>query len=194
MRLLVLSNVTGSVDSVVGMIPQSNNVVAKELAMTNDAIARAAQDALKAGSCDLVLVIAKDPIGAGMVMNKKEEIEAAVCDSAEDARLAKGNGANVIVIRDARSGSLGDMLAEISGSAGVLQRATIRMPSFGRRQAPEGEAEEGEDQRAPAPKAKRMQPRKQPEEDSGEDAAKLESLSSQRKGFVGKLKNALGIL
>ena len=67
MKLLVLSGVSGSVDRVVDIIQQSNSVVAKESTMTNDALARAAQDALGAGSYDLILVIAKDPIGAGMV-------------------------------------------------------------------------------------------------------------------------------
>ena len=197
MKLLVLSGVPGSVDAVVDIIQQSNSVVAKELTMTNDAISRASRGALESGSCDLVLVVAKDPIGAGMLLNKQEGIEAAVCDSAEDARLAKGNGANVIVIRDVSSSALGDILGEVSGPSGVSQRArsVIKMPSFGKRQEAEGSGEERENVQRPAAKdTKKIPPRKQPEEDNGEDDAKLESLSSQRKGVVGRLKNALGIL
>jgi len=194
MRLLILSNISGSVDKVVDIIQQSNNVVAKESSMTNDAIARAAQDALSAGSYDLVLVVARDPIGAGMVLNKQGGLEAAVCGSAEDARLAKDNGANVIVIRDVRSDALGDMLAEVSGSSGVSQkiRASIKMPSFARRQ--EAEEEEKDVEVAVAPKARKAPAKKPVEEESGEDEEKLRSLSSQRKDLVGKLKDALGIL
>jgi hypothetical protein len=205
MRLLILSNVPGSVDKVVEVLQQGNNVVAKELTMANEAIAREAREALKAGSCDLVLVIAKDPIGAGMVLNKREEIEAAVCDSADDVKLAKGNSANVIVIKDANSGALGDMLAEMSGKGGVSQRKLgIKMPSFGRRQEPGEEAEEEKESRSPAPKNKASAPRKEPEgddeeggdegEEDSEGEEKLESISAKRKGPLGKLKNALGIL
>lgn len=194
MKLLVLSGVPGSIDGVVDIIQQSNSVVAKESAMTNDALARSAQDALASGSYDLILVIAKDPIGAGMVLNKKGEVEAAVCDSAEDARLAKDNGANVIVIRDVRSDALGDILGEVSGSQGVSQRirAGIKMPSLGKRQEAEGKDEE--EKSASVPKARKAPANRQAEEEGGEDEEKLRSLSSQRKDLLGKLKDALGIL
>ncbi len=197
MKLLVLSNVSGSVDKIIDIIQQSNGVVAKESAMTNEAIARAAQDALGAGSYDLVVVVAKDPIGAGMILNKQDEIEAAVCGSADDARLAKDNGANVIIIRDVRSDALGDILGEAAGSQGVSQkiRASIKMPSLGKRREVEEEEEEGEAAGAGAPKAKKAPARRQEvEEERSEDEEKLASLSSQRKGIVGKLKDALGIL
>jgi Ribose/Galactose Isomerase len=192
MKLLVLSGVSGSVDRVVDILQQSNSVVAKESTMTNEALARAAQAALETGTYDMVMVIAKDPIGAGMLLNKREEIEAAVCGSADDARLAKDNGANVIVIRDAGSDSLGDILKEVSGSAGLSQRlrASVKIPALVKRQ----DAEDDEDP-GPVPKAKKA-PAKKPaeEEDDSADEQKLASLSAQRKGLVGKLKDALGIL
>jgi hypothetical protein len=192
MKLLVLSGVSGSVDRVVDILQQSNSVVAKESTMTNEALARAAQAALETGTYDMVMVIAKDPIGAGMLLNKREMIEAAVCGSADDARLAKDNGANVIVIRDAGSDSLGDILKEVSGSAGISQklRASVKIPALAKRQ----DSGEDEDQDA-APKARKAPARKPAEEeDDSEDEQKLESLSAQRKGIVGKLKDALGIL
>jgi Ribose/Galactose Isomerase len=194
MKLLVLSGIPGSVDGVVDIIQQGNSVVAKESTMANDAIARAAQDALDAGSYDLILVIAKDPIGAGMVLNKREGLEAAVCDSADDARLAKDNGANVIIIKNVRSGALSDILKEVSGSAGIPQkiRASVKMPSIGKRREADEDSEDGEDARAP--RAKKTPAKKQVEEDDSEGEAKLESLSAQRKDLLGKLKDALGIL
>jgi hypothetical protein len=194
MKLLVLSGIPGSVDGVVDIIQQSNSVVAKESTMTNDALARAAQDALGAGSYDLILVIAKDPIGAGMVLNKREEIDAAVCDSAEDARLARDNGANVIIIKNVRSDALGDILKEVSGSAGISQkiRSSVKMPSLGKRREADEDAEDGENDRAP--KVKKAPAKKQVEEDNSAGEAKLESLSAQRKDLIGKLKDALGIL
>jgi len=196
MKLLVLSNVTGSVDRVVDLIQQSSNFVAKESNMTNDAITRAAQDAIASEAYDLVVVVAKDPIGAGMALNKQKELEAAVCGSADDAKLAKDNGANVIVIRDVRSDALNDILVAAGGGASVSNKikAGIRLPSFGRgKEASEEQDEEDEDdQRPPAPKARKAQAKKEDAEDEKEEE-KLEG-RSPRKGLIGKLMDALGIV
>lgn len=198
MKILVLSNVIGSVDKVVDMVQQGNSVVAKESPMTTEGLARSARTALKDGEYELVVVAAQDPIGAGMLLNKQDGIDAAVCDSAEDASAARDNAANVIVIKDVRSEALEDVLGTFTGSGGSPQKpkAGIKMPSFGKRRAPEGAG-----QSVLAPKAKKVPPSKKAAagegdegDDDGEDESKLEALEPQRKDIIGKLKNALGII
>ncbi|VVB77426.1 Ribose/Galactose Isomerase [uncultured archaeon] len=196
MKLLVLSNVPGAVDRVIDLVQQHGNVVAKESMMTNDAIAYTAQGELHNGTYDQLIVIAKDPIGAGMILNKQEDVEAAVCDSAEDVKMANSNGANVIVIRNPDSDSLGDILNEAVGRSGASKIAAgIRIPSFARKPEPrpaQGQAQvQRRERERPMPAPKKVELSKE----EAEAEEKLESLKTARNGnLVGKLKDALGIL
>ncbi len=195
MKFLVLSNIAGSVDGVVDVVQQRHSVVAKESSMTNEAMARTAGEGLEKGQYDAVIVIAKDPIGAGMILNKQEGVEAAVCSSAEDVRMAKDNEANVIVIKDIGSDRLQDILDQIAGTDGVARRlkAGIRIPkaepkAAQRARQPERETGEGQ------PEKKQRDRREEADGEPTEEEKKLASISGTRKGIAGKLKDALGIL
>lgn len=126
MKILVLSNVLGSVDKVVEVLNDRHNVVAKEANMAESTMANAAADQLNSKMYDAVIVIAKDPIQAGMLLNKKEGVDAAVCGSVDDVNLAKSNGANAIVIRDIESDAVEGIVAQAAG----LSLRGLRIPQF----------------------------------------------------------------
>ncbi len=189
MKLLVLSNVSGSVDRVVDLL-NSNNVVAKETSTPMSGIAKTAGEQLRNGGYDMVIVVAKNPIGAGMLLNKQDGVEAAVCGSVDDALQAKENGANVIVIRDIDSDELHDILAASLGHGSIMGRMKleVKVPEIKVPQIPKvdlkmqkGAAEE----RRPAKIMKKpRQAAEEEEEIKGSDGMTL----------IGKIKDYLGIM
>lgn len=214
MKLLVMSNVPGSVDKVVDIVERSNNVVAKETSATTSGIAHAVGEQVRNGSCEQAIVIAKDPIGVGMLLNKEDGVEAAVCSSIEDAQLAKENGANVIVIRDFMSEDLHDIVAQAVGGHGGMGKGLklgIKMPQIMQKQHEKEEEKEEkkaeekreeereakreekkEEQRLPKEKQKAMAERKAEQAESDEDDEGTHT--SNDKSLVGKIKDYLGIV
>ena len=193
MKLLVLSNVPGSVDKLVSIVQKSHSVVAKETSMTTDQIVRSVAEEIESGTYDQVVVAAKDPIKTGMLLNKCDQVQAAVCGSVEDVEQARESGANAIVIRDTDSGELYGIVSKIveSGMTHTI-RSSIKAPSLSilKKKAPGR-------QWPSFHKDKPTQPEPQEEENVvTEDYAdeELEEVSSKRKGIIGKIKNALGIL
>jgi ribose 5-phosphate isomerase RpiB len=200
MRLLILSNVAGSVDKIVDSLGKNHNVIAKESGSTSPAtMANTAAEQLKNGKYDEVIVIAKDPIGMGMLLNKQEGVVAAVCGSTEDVSLAKQNGANAIVIRDIDSEELYSIVVQATGSGGMissikmpqvkmpqLKMPEMKMPQLPRQQLKQ-EAQPREDKR------QRLVAQKKPKQEA-EDEEEEERPPSNDSGIVGKIKDYLVIL
>jgi ribose 5-phosphate isomerase RpiB len=200
MKLLVLSNVSGSTDKIVDTLERNNNIVAKEASMTTDAIAHSVGEEIRKEKYGEAIVIAKDPIGAGMALNKEDGVDAAVCNSVDDVQLAKSNGANVFVIRNLNSNELNEILEEISGAAGIMHgvKLNVKVPKFIKKQE-EREDKEVQDGRKEADKKeterrekeKRNQKAVEVEE---EESEKNNEGSGGRPGIIGKLKDYLGIV
>ena len=131
MKLLVLSNVPGSVDKLVSIVQKSHSVVAKESVMTTDQMVRSVAEEIESGNYDQVVVAAKDPIKTGMLLNKCEAVQAAVCGSVDDVEQARESGANAIVIRDTNSDELYGIVSKIaeSGMTHTI-RSSIKAPSL----------------------------------------------------------------
>jgi hypothetical protein len=128
-RLLVLSNIPGSVDRIVDILQTHSNIIAKEASMAESTMASMVAEQLKNRSYDQAIVVARDPIQAGILLNKKDGVQAVVCHSIDDVRLAKENGANVIVIRNMSSDSAAEVIAQAAGmSARGIKMPQIRMP------------------------------------------------------------------
>ncbi len=129
MKILVLSNVAGSVDKIMDILQSHHNVIAKEANIAESTMASTAADQLAKKAYDQVIIVARDPIQAGMLLNKKEKVDAAVCGSLEDVKLAKANGANVIVIRDINASSAHEIIANAaSPSLRGIKIPQIRLP------------------------------------------------------------------
>jgi ribose 5-phosphate isomerase RpiB len=198
MKLLVLSNVPGSTDKIIETLERSNNIVAKEAGLTTAAIARSVGEEIRKAKYGEVIVIAKDPIGAGMALNKEEGVDAAVCSSVADAQLAKSNGANVFVIRDPNSDELNEILEEISESAGIIRgvKLNVKIPKFIKKQEERG-GKEVQDERKEADRKEMERREKERSDQNATEAEESEENNEKpggRAGIVGKLKDYLGII
>lgn len=192
MRILILSNVSGSVDKIVDVLQNSHNVTAKEANTSMATMAGTAAEQLRKGAYDEVFVVAKDPIGAGVLLNKQEGVIAVVCGSTEDVELAQQNGANVVVIRNIDSDTIYEIVTQAAGSGGMLR--SIKMPQIKipkvlpKQQQTQQEIPAREDKRQKIVLANKA--RQEMEKDEEEESAHTPHDNS----VVGKIKDYLGIL
>jgi hypothetical protein len=186
MKLLVLSNVSGASDAVVDALGDSVKVVAKEVNISTDSMAVMASELMRAHSYDRLIVLTNDAIRAGIVLNKQEGINAAVCASIEDLALANEGGANAIIIKDVNAKETQDMLCQM-GSGSVLQGLrNIKLPALPAKAKKEPAAEERS--------AAKARPEKQAEKKEEEPQEEERQLGPPRSGVVGKIKDYLGII
>ena len=187
MKILVLSNVLGSVDKIVDVLHDRHNIIAKEANMAESTMATTASEQMKEKAYDQVIVIARDPIQAGMLMNKKEGLDAAVCNSVEDVKLAKDNGANVIVIRNIHSESVPEIVAEAASiSLRGFKMPQIKVPEVRIPQAAPRQPQQP-DQRHGILGSRKA--RREPEEEESRPAR-----TSHPGSLVDKIKDYLGIV
>lgn len=192
MRLLVLSNINGGVDKIFHMAKRGSNIDSKEATnLSDNGIVQNTTAALADGSYGGVIIVAKDPIGINILLNKQEGVESVVCASAEDVGLAKENGANVIVIRNINSDELPEIVSAAVGGGMAGGLKSMRMPRFLPKKE-EPVEEEGEMQKERTKEKSRPIFRPVKKKDEPEEA------EPQRKGdgksIANKIKNYLGIV
>jgi hypothetical protein len=194
MKLLVLSNVSGSTDAVVDALGESGRVVAKEVNLAIDAMAEMASEQMKKHSYDKLLVITKDPMRAGIIMNKQEGINAAVCGSADDVTMANESGANAIIIKDIYSREFQEMMRNVASSGAVLQgfKLNFKLPTMPKKQ--ESEPEEHDKKNDERVSEARNAEKAREKEREREESLRKDPSGQPRDGVVGKLKDYLGII
>ena len=193
MRLLVLSNVSGSVDKIVDVLHKNHNVVAKESNASVATMASMAAEQLAKGACDQVIMVARDPMAAGVLLNKQEGVVAVVCNSTDDVRLAKDNGANVIVIRNIDADELHEIVVQATGTGGVMgsikvpqiKMPAVKMPDIMPKQ------QSREEMPAQEPKRQKIVFAKKPKQ----EVQREDDVRTPNDGtIVGKIKDYLGII
>ena len=102
-------------NKVADRIGSGNSVMAKELDLDTNGLAAMVKEELEGGKYDLCMVISSDPIRMGMLLNKASGISAAVCSSGDDVTTAKGDDANVIIVKDADSDDLDGLVSAAYG-------------------------------------------------------------------------------
>lgn len=190
MKVLVLSNVSGGVDDVVSLLESQHGVTAKEAsAMTSHELADAAGEQLASGTYAMVVLVAKDPVAVSLALNKMESVTAVVCNSQEEALLAKRNNANAIVVKDMEREQLDEVLSLAIAGSGVLRRiGTIA-------KAPQPRIREQHAARqVPEPKAQKAFAQEHARKQEEEEEEQRVPSQQQRAGFMGKLKDYLGIV
>ncbi len=183
MKILVLSNVPGSVDRIVDILHTHHNVIAKEANIAESTIASTAAEQLAKKAYDQVIVVARDPIQAGMLLNKKEKVDAAVCHTPEDVKLAKSNGANVIIIRDINSAAAHEIIA----TAASVSLRGLKIPQFRMPEVHQSQLEREE----PAAKRRGIMGSKNAKAEQKEGPPRR---AADPNSVVGKIKDYLGIL
>lgn len=186
MKVLVLSNVPGGVDDVVSLLEGQHSVTAKEAAAAPQELAETAAAQLASGSYAMVVVVAKDPVAVSIVLNKKDGVIAAVCNSAEEAQLARRNGANAVVVKEMERSQLDEVLSLAISGSGVFKR----IGDIARQQP---KAQERLSIR-PVPDQKAQKAFAQDRAKRQEREQEAQMPQKPRSGVVGKLKDYLGIV
>lgn len=172
----------------VDILRSHHNVLAKEANMAESTMAGAAAEQLKEKKVDRVIVVARDPIAAGILLNKKEGVEAAVCSSVDDVRLAKDNGANVIIVRDINSGTAHEIIVNaVGGSLRGFKMPQIKVPEVRVSRAPQAQPERTESRHGILGRKKA---KRQPEPEEEKEPMRTAHPNS----IVGKIKDYLGIV
>lgn len=88
------------------------------------------------GGYDMVVVVTDNPIAANMAFNKLDGANAVVCASVEDAKIAKDNEANIIILKNPEDEALPQMFDVITKRPGMLSSIKPRMTKIAPRPAP----------------------------------------------------------
>jgi len=203
MRILVLSNVLNGFDTIVDALNSRHSIIAKQVSVGTEDLANMAVNGLASGNYDLCIVVARDPVGASIMLNKSEGISAAVCNSASDVELAKRNNANILVIKSLKPDDAAEIAEAISQqgfSFNALRQ--IKLPRIGigiGKEPAAGQRPPQQPQLQAQQQQKRQQQVRQKQNEESEEGEENEEEEEQArqaggKGIIGKIKNALGII
>ena len=176
MKILAISDVDGGAEKVADAFESTGvSIIAKEERISMRELGERVLTAFDKGY-DYAIVVTRDHISAMIVLNKMNNIRAALCDTDEDVRLSRNNGANVLIVKPSQKRF--DYLCSI-----VAQQQQPAKQD--KKQQAEQKAQQRQEER----------PRKQaPVVEDKEDGEYEDYEKSGGKGIVGKLKDSLGIV
>ncbi len=174
-------------------------------------MAKRAYETVVKGGYDMVVVVTDNPIAANMAFNKLDGANAVVCASVEDAKIAKDNEANIIILKNPEDEALPQMFDVITKRPGMLSSIKPRMPKMAPAE-PEEKAskhkalQQEEQQEQPMqdqqgggirlPKMPQLFNKQEEEEQPRIQTIEKDSYidGPRRPGLVGWLKDELGII
>lgn len=188
------------VDKLVSVLDSEGvTVVTKEINSDVKDMAKRAYDLFVKGNYDMIVAVPDNSVVANMAFNKFEGASAAVCDSVEEASVAKENDANVIIIKNPDSEELGDILATVTKKAG-FHLGKVKLPSRPVMSAQHRPHQEEEMHEEPEPKREHaqpvthiLQPKPQAPRPPVERVQNIPAGPS-RPGVMGWVKDSLGII
>ncbi|HUB92849.1 MAG TPA: RpiB/LacA/LacB family sugar-phosphate isomerase [Candidatus Saccharimonadales bacterium] len=185
MKILAISNVEGCAERIVEAFEDTDaSIVAKEESDGTEELAEKVSQAIGRRVYEYAVVAVDDQVGATIALNKMGNIRAAVCDSAEDVRLARKNDANVMIVR--ASMKRFDYLAGAAGQAAKPERDAKQKKVF--------EMKKQEEKEEPKEQRKKQQQQEKEEEEEPEDEEDDDYQKGSGKGMLGRLKDHLGII
>lgn len=187
MKIYLFSDVSGGGDEITEALDRANvNIIAKEAKMDVDAVGRNIEKLMEESAPNLFVFVTDSSVEAGIDLNKRKNIRAAVCNSYEDVANAKKQNANVIIVQDICAKKPEIAEAMIGGQP--FSRVLNIMKSNKKRNE-----EVGEEAHVEVKKAKKVEENE--ESDDFEDNEPTEKdTHKNRKGIMGKLKDSLGIM
>jgi ribose 5-phosphate isomerase RpiB len=197
-KILLISNVEGGSDELTDSLDiEGVTIISKEVSADAKSLAKHAAALFAQGRYDLIVAIVDNPISANIALNKYEGITASVCDDSEEAKDAKDNGVNALVVKASASGSVGGMIATYTKGK-LMSLPKIRMPAVTLPARPQPQERESVVQQV-APKQqvqvqpvmqKKVKPVAQQQKADYSDDVQLPS----RPGIKGWFEDALGIV
>ncbi len=186
MKVYLFSDVSGGGDDISEALDKANvNIIAKESRMDVDSVGKNIEKLLEGSTPNLFVFVTDKSVEAGIELNKRENIRAAVCGSYEDVADAKKQNANVIIVQNICTKKAEIAEAIIGGGQSFGKVFNIVKSSKKR----------VEEVREPRVEVKRAKKVEEPvEEDFDDTEPEEEETHKSRKGLVGKLKDSLGIV
>ncbi len=209
MKVLVISNVPDAAEGIVNALDGAGFSIVEKEADSIEKMADTADDAISKGYSS-VIAITDNPMGAGIAMNKRENVRAVVCETGNDAKAAKRNKANTIIVDDGLAqDDLSELLSTLTNvpiGEKVQQPRKMQAVQPKRQPAPQAQPENptngfqwSDAQDAPAPKPgwqmpSFMKPTPQVQPAPEQDEEPEEEFKTARPGLIGKIKDSLGII
>jgi ribosomal protein L12E/L44/L45/RPP1/RPP2 len=208
--------VPDSLDSVLDTLDSDGiTVMTKEIKGDAKEMARRANEMFTRGKYDMVVALTDNPFAANIAFNKLEGTSAAICESVDDATVAKDNEANVIIIKNPNDPNLSEILGAAMKKPGMFASAKPRPQRVApvareaqpRPQKPKAVVQKEEPQQDEEPEEEEPAPNKgpgfrmpdlfkpkpaQPVEQEQEDEQELDG--PKRRGVAGWIKDELGII
>ena len=208
MKILLATNIRGISDEILGELAgESDSIISKETTGDTKELIRSVYKLESSGNFNITVVVPDDHVAASILLNKYQDLRAAVCSSGDDIRLAVKNTANVIILKNTGADKVLSAIREVqelkTGEAGHMQQ----------RQAPQRQVQEQQDDEERAPGFKIAMPelfhkawkaKQEPEEQQERKRQKAKPApepdyeeevdNSKVKGVFNKLKNSLGII
>lgn len=186
------------IDKVVSVLDSEGaTVVTREMDSDSKEMARRAYDLFVKGGYDMIVAVPDNPVAANIAFNKLEGLSAAVCDSVEDASIAKENDANVLVIKNPDSQDLGNILAAATKKGGFqLGRARQQPRPVVRAQPKPHQEEDVPNQEPQKQQIKISMPSflQKPQMQKPAERVRNIPVGPSRPGVVGWIKDSLGII
>lgn len=177
LKILAISNVEGCAERIVDALGNKDvSIIAKEESIGLELLSERVSAAMNKGAYEYAIVAVEDHVGATVLLNKSGSIRAAVCDSAEDVRLARKNDVNVMIVRadQKRFDYLGSGIAQAQKPQERREKPEKAFESRKQEEKPRKQAEQEEDD----------------QDEEEEDYRK----SGGKGGIFGRLKDHLGII
>ena len=188
MKILAISNISGAAERVADVFESSNaSVMAREESNDIAGIRDKISGAFSKGIYDYAVVVVEDYISATALLNKSDEITAAVFDSEDDMAFLNGSGVNTLIIKASRKTlSFLEMLTSANALSG-------RKPEASPKARTEKSVEKNTNTHRWLPMHTFSAPTREAAKPRHPDAED-EPPAAGRKGIMGKLKDSLGII
>ncbi len=184
-KILVTTNIRGFEDILIEHINiDGATVITKESRVDAKALADRAYDLFSNGGFDYAIVASDNPIATSVALNRHEGIASSVCRSADDARNARDNEVNILVLENPNEDLIGDIVS--SFVKGGVARIMPKIPNITRKTEPEQKPEKKVEKIAETKQQKKSKPQE------NDDYAIQET--KRRPGIRGWLKDSLGII
>ncbi len=161
-------------------------MVSKEVGGDVRSLAKYTASLFSSGGYDFAIVVADNTVAASIALNKYEGITSAVCHDAEEARAAKSQDVNAIIIKHSGIDEADAIVNAFTKGMGIQLK--IKLPEV---QMPQIKMQKEE---APAQHKQQAPGKKQIPQPQARERAYDEPAAPARPGVMGWIKDSLGIV
>lgn len=189
-KILIITNIQSAADTMLDSIDFGGaTVVSREVSGDVRSLAKSTAALFVNGGYDFAIAITDNTVAASIALNKYDGITSVVCHDAEEARSARSQGVNVVIIKQNNTDIADSIVNAFAKGMGLQLK--IKIPSITLTQTRPQPEEAKETRQVVAPKKQQAMPQaaqqERPERLDGPAQA-------SRPGVMGWIKDSLGII